>query len=80
MAIDSDIFEWHTLESYGSEVLDLLLQDQTMTAWHNDGRQHNIMWCTNDYESRGEGYEFRSEIKAELITGDNAEVRELCVE
>lgn len=38
----------------------------------------NILWCTHDYESRGEGYQYADEIRQELITGGRLREGELC--
>ena len=45
------------------EVLALLLRD------HTTG--NNILWCTHDYESLGEGYSYYDEIMTKKITGNN---------
>ena len=45
------------------EVLALLLRD------HTTG--NNILWCTHDYESLGEGYCYHDEIMPEKVTGNN---------
>lgn len=34
----------------------------------------NILWCTHDYESRGEGYQYADEIRQELITGGHGTI------
>ena len=44
------------------QLLKLLLKDKTT--------RENILWCTKDYENYGVGYEEKSQIKIELITGD----------
>lgn len=67
-----DILEQDIVNTYGSEVLDLLLIDQSKT-YAMGGEVHNIFWATNDYNERGEGYEYYSEIKPHLITGENNE-------
>ena len=55
------------LENYfPPEVLEQLLRD------HTTGR--NILWCTHDYESLGEGYQYADEIRMECITGDNGQI------
>lgn len=48
---------------HGREVLEILLLD------HTTGR--NILWGTDDYASRGEGYQANDEITIEKITGSN---------
>ena len=45
------------------EVLALLLRD------HTTG--NNILWCSHDYESLGEGYSYYDEIMPERVTGNN---------
>ena len=57
-----DILENDILQRY-PDVLAELLRD------HTTGR--NIFWATNDYEERGEGYAYDSEITIESITGEN---------
>lgn len=47
-------------------VLDTLLRD------HTTGR--NIFWATHDYESLGSMYDYHSEIRPELITGERGMV------
>lgn len=48
------------------EVLSLLLQDHTTGG--------NIIWATDNYQSRGDGYRFHDPILPELITGTNGTV------
>lgn len=48
------------------EVLEQLLRDHTTGM--------NILWCTHDYESQGEGYQYADEIKPELITGEHGTI------
>ena len=48
---------------FSPEILAWLLCDHTTGG--------NILWCTHDYESKGEGYQYADEIRLELITGDN---------
>ena len=57
-----DILENDILQRY-PDVLAELLRD------HTTGR--NIFWATYDYEERGEGYAYDSEITIEAITGEN---------
>lgn len=45
------------------DILQLLLRD------HSSGR--NIIWATDDYAERGEGYRFADTIEVPLITGEN---------
>ena len=55
------------LESdFSPEILEQLLRD------HTTGR--NILWCTHDYESKGEGYQYADEIRWELITGEHGTI------
>lgn len=71
MTREIDIAEQKIVGDYGMDVLELLLIDQSMTAYK--GERHNIFWATSDYESRGSGYEFMSEIRPELIMGGEAD-------
>lgn len=49
--------------NFHPEVLARLLRDNTTG--------NNILWCTHDYESLGEGYSYHDVIMAEKITGKN---------
>jgi len=49
--------------SIDAEVLSVLLND------HSTGR--NILWCTEDYVSLGEGYDFHDTIEVDKISGVN---------
>ncbi len=51
---------------FSPEILAGLLRD------HTTGR--NILWCTHDYESKGEGYQYADEIRRELITGEHGTI------
>ena len=51
---------------FSPEILAQLLCD------HTAGR--NILWCTHDYESKGEGYQYADEIRRELITGEQGTI------
>jgi type II restriction enzyme len=51
---------------FSPEILSLLLRDHTT--------EKNILWCTHDYESRGEGYQYADEIKPECITGEHGNI------
>lgn len=62
---DIDILENDILEKY-PEVLDILLRDHTT--------QKNIFWATDNYQEIGYAYQFLSEIKPSLITGENGHV------
>ena len=59
---DIDVRE-NDLMELSPEVLDVLLRD------HTTGRK--IFWATHDYEALGSGYDYHSEIKSELITGEH---------
>ena len=48
------------------EILEQLLCDHTTGG--------NILWCTNDYESKGKGYQYADEIQQELITGEHGTI------
>ncbi|MDO4949596.1 MAG: restriction endonuclease subunit M [Bacteroidales bacterium] len=48
---------------WGHEILDNLLADRTMGE--------NIIWATDDYASRGEGYQSFDSIQVAAITGEN---------
>lgn len=56
-----DILE-NDLLSEMPEVLNVLLLDHTT--------HRNILWCTNDYEEKGEGFGYHEEIRPEYITGE----------
>ena len=51
---------------FSPDLLALLLRDHTA--------EHNIMWCTHDYESKGVGYQYADEIQPKLITGENGTI------
>ena len=51
---------------FSPEILAQLLCD------HTTGR--NILWCTHDYKSKGEGYQYADEIRRELITGEHGTI------
>ncbi len=70
MANEVDIIENDLLGDFGQEVFDILLTDQSMTVYRNDGTTHHIFWATNDYEELGEGYAYNDEIMRERITGE----------
>lgn len=44
-------------------ILDVLLKDRTTG--------YNIIWATDDYKNKGEGYAFTDTIEIDLITGEN---------
>lgn len=62
MPFGIDILEDEIL-SWGHGILDILLCDRTTGK--------NIFWATHDYESLGTDYDYHSEIKPSLITGEN---------
>jgi len=51
---------------FSPETLAQLLCDHTTGG--------NIQWCTHDYESKGEGYQYADEIRPELITGEHGTI------
>ena len=51
---------------FSPEILAQLLCDHTTGG--------NIRWCTHDYESKGEGYQYADEIRPELITGEHGTI------
>jgi hypothetical protein len=53
------------------DLLHLLLKDHTMST---PDEQVNIFWATDNYASRGEGYQYNDQIRSEAITGENGEV------
>ena len=65
MPFGVDVLENEIL-SWGHEVLENLLLDRTTGE--------NIIWATDDYCSRGEGYQFFDTIQVETITGENNHV------
>lgn len=65
LKFNADILEDNILALNG-DILQILLTDRTT------GR--NIIWATDDYADRGEGYQFNDEITVERITGDNGHV------
>ena len=65
MPFGIDIFE-DEIKSWGHEILETLLLDRTTGE--------NIIWATDDYKSRGEGFSFYDSIAPENICGDNKHV------
>jgi len=51
---------------FSPEILAQLLCDHTT--------DRHILWCTHDYESKGEGYQYADEIWQELITGEHGTI------
>lgn len=65
MSNEIDILENELRDKY-PKVLEILLKDHTT--------QKNIFWATENYQHLGEGYEFLSPIKTELISSENGNV------
>lgn len=65
MPFGIDILE-DEIKSWGHEILEILLLD------HTTGK--NIIWATDDYQIRGEGYGFHDHITIEKITGDHTKI------
>lgn len=63
----SDVFE-NDILAQDEVLLPLLLIDRTRSTEENP---HNLIWATDNYVSRGEGYQEWEEIKVEAVTGDN---------
>ena len=59
------------LLALGGGILETLLSDRTTGE--------NIIWATDDYAERGDGYTFHQHILPELITGKNKDVIQPCV-
>lgn len=53
------------------QLLNKLLKDHTLSTESN---QVNIFWATEDYASRGAGYQYSDPITVEAITGENGSV------
>ncbi len=70
MPVEIDILE-DSIFQHSPELLNTLLKDQTTSKADN---QCNIFWATSDYEHLGKGYEYKSPILPELITGKNVHV------
>lgn len=67
---ETDILEDY-IQDISPELFNTLLKDHTMSR---DDGQCNIFWATPDYEHLGNGYEYKSPIMPELITGKNGHV------
>lgn len=52
-------------------LLNTLLKDHTLSS---EDKQVNIFWATDDYASRGAGYQYADQITIESITGENGNV------
>ena len=67
MSKHSDIFE-NDILAQDEALLPLLLIDRTRSS---EEKPHNLIWATDNYVSRGEGYQEWDEITVEAVTGDN---------
>ena len=67
MSKHSDIFE-NDILAQDEALLPLLLIDRTRST---EEKPHNLILATDNYVSRGEGYQEWDEIKVEAVTGDN---------
>ena len=67
MSNNSDIKE-NDIVRFDEELMPLLLMDRTRS--NKDG-VHNIIWATDNYVHRGEGYAEWSEISLDAVTGRN---------
>ena len=67
MSNNSDIKE-NEIIRYDEGLMPLLLMDRTRS---NEGSVHNIIWATDNYAQRGEGYAEWSEISLDSVTGRN---------
>ncbi len=65
MSFGIDILE-DEIQSWGHEILETLLLDRTTGE--------NIIWATDDYQSRGDGYGFHDFITSDKICGNNKHV------
>ena len=54
------------IKSWGHKILETLLLDRTTGE--------NIIWATEDYASRGEGFSFHNHITSERVTGKNGKL------
>lgn len=61
--VDVDVLE-EEIKSYNPLLLERLLRDKTTGK--------NIIWATDDYAERGEGFGFSDEIASERVTGEYA--------
>ena len=67
MSQKSDIYE-NDILALDEALLPVLLMDRTRS---NDEATHNLIWATDNYVQRGEGYQEWDEITVEAVTGDN---------
>lgn len=65
-----DIKENDILEM-SPELLNTLLKDHTLST---EDKQVNIFWGTDNYASRGKGFQYNDPITIESITGENGDV------
>lgn len=65
-----DILE-NRIIALSSDLMSTLLKDHTTST---ESKLCNIFWATSDYESLGKGYEYKSPILPELITGENGNI------
>jgi len=65
MSFGIDILE-DEIKSWGDKILETLLIDRTTGK--------NIIWATDDYSSRGDGYKFQDSITVDKICGVNMHV------
>ena len=57
--------------SLSSDLLSTLLKDHTLSS---EDKQVNIFWATDDYATRGAGYQYADQITIESITGENGNI------
>ncbi|MBQ3941292.1 MAG: restriction endonuclease subunit M [Bacteroidales bacterium] len=67
MSKHSDIFE-NDILAQDEALLPLLLIDRTRST---EEKPHNLIWATDNYVQRGEGYQEWDEITVGAVTGDN---------
>ena len=70
MSNNSDIRE-NEIVRFDEELMPILLMDRTRS---NEDGVHNIIWATDNYVQRGEGYAEWSEITLDAVTGRNGMV------
>lgn len=68
MSKNSDILE-NEIVSFDAELLPILLIDRSRTE--KLGNVHNIMWATDNYVAKGDGYQEWDEINAAAISGEH---------
>ena len=71
MSNELDILENDILQ-YDPKLLQLLLIDRSKPK--RDGKSCNIIWATDNYESRGEGFLENDEISIDCISGNNGDI------